>query len=348
MIINNNNLVTKSNTLIISQYNLSSEEQKIILTLASTVQPDDKEFKSYEFRIKDFLKLLNIKDQTKYSLIPKITKSLMKKVFEIREKNKIIQLTWLSSVEYEQGSGKVTLCFDPKLKPYLLKLSSFFTSYKLGNILQLKSKYSIRLYEILKCNEFKKTFVIEFEELKKILGIDSEYPRYYDFKIRVLQQAKKELYSNTDLGFSFEEIREGRKVKLIKFYIFENSKEVNEPVAIEANAILEDEIKKLQIEMEKIIQRDVNIEILKSTITKNNLLLADLKYYLKHWQVFNYKTLKDPVGFFLYCVINKRPIPEMQKGYYQPIQSTNFDQRVYDDDFFESLYDNFREHNKNE
>lgn len=343
MIVNNNNLVTKSNSLILCPYNLTSEEQKIILTLSSTVQPEDKEFKAYEFNIKDFLKLLNITDQSKYSSVPKITKSLMKKVFEIKEGNKTVQLSWLSSVEYESGSGKVILCFDPKLKPYLLKLSKFFTSYKLGNILQLKSKYSIRFYEILKSNQFKKILIFDLKELKKILGIQSEYPRYYDFKIRILEQAKKELCSETDIGFDYEEIRENRKIKAIKFYIFNNSAQTNNKIEISANYNSKNELEKLKEEMETIIKQEVNINILKNTIKKNSLSINDIRYYLNNWNSFDYKTKNDPVGFLLYCVINKKPIPTTQNGTgYKPEQSTNFDQRIYDDEFFDSLYDNLK------
>ena len=77
-----NYLVTKSNYFIMnSSYDLSLEEQKIILTLASMVQPDDDEFKTYKFKIADFMELLGVENQAKYTVIPKITKELMKKVF---------------------------------------------------------------------------------------------------------------------------------------------------------------------------------------------------------------------------------------------------------------------------
>ena len=52
---NENYLVTKANTLITSNYDLSLEEQRIILTLASTVQPEDEDFKPYKFKISDFM-----------------------------------------------------------------------------------------------------------------------------------------------------------------------------------------------------------------------------------------------------------------------------------------------------
>lgn len=65
---NENYLVTKSNYFIMnSSYDLSLEEQKIILTLASMVQPEDEEFKSYKFSIKEFRELLGGEDKSKYN-----------------------------------------------------------------------------------------------------------------------------------------------------------------------------------------------------------------------------------------------------------------------------------------
>ena len=56
-----NYLVTKSNYFIMNcNYDLSLEEQKLILTLASMVQPNDEDFKEYEFRINDFMRLLSV------------------------------------------------------------------------------------------------------------------------------------------------------------------------------------------------------------------------------------------------------------------------------------------------
>jgi plasmid replication initiation protein len=180
-----NYVVTKSNYFIMnSSYDLSLEEQKIILTLASMVQPTDEEFKPYNFKISEFMELLGVNTKTKYTEIPKITKELMKKVFEIQEGKKIIQVAWLSSVVYEKGAGMVELEFSPRLKPYMVKLGTVFTQYKLANILSMKSKYSPRIYEILKCNEFKKQGYIEIDinELRNLLRCDDIYPLYADFK----------------------------------------------------------------------------------------------------------------------------------------------------------------------
>lgn len=218
-------LVKKSNYFVMnSSYDLSMEEQKIILTLASMVKPEDEEFKRYKFNISEFIALIGIKNQSQYTEIPTITKGLMKKVFEIQEEDMLIQVAWLSSVVYKKGSGYVELEFSPRLKPYMLKLNSMFTQYKLGNILMMKSKYSPRIYEFLKCNEFKKQKMIEFSlnQLRKLLKVENVYLLYADFKRFVLFPAQKEINTLTDISFTFEEIKKGRKVDKIRFYITSN------------------------------------------------------------------------------------------------------------------------------
>ncbi|MPQ34277.1 RepB family plasmid replication initiator protein [Clostridium estertheticum] len=216
-------IVTKSNRLITCNYDLTVLEQKIILTLASMVQPQDTEFKEYEFKIKDFINLLGLQGQSKYTELPKITRELKKKVFDITEGTDTIQVSWLGGVRYKHKEGILILQLEKNLKPYMLELNTLYTSYKLQNILNLKSKYSIRLYEILKSNLFKGQITIELEELKNMTGAkEKAYSIYNNVKSKVLMQAQKELSSKTDISFEFEEIKTGRKVTSLKFYISTN------------------------------------------------------------------------------------------------------------------------------
>ncbi len=222
---NENFIISKSNYFIInSSYDLSIEEQRIILTLASMVQPEDEEFKLYNFKISEFLELLGIKDQSKYAILPVVTKELMKKVFEIKEEKTTLQVAWLSSAEYDHEKGSISLEFSPRLKPYFLQLKSYFTNYKLANILSMKSKYSPRLYELLKMNEFnKKGFVVEVEELRRLFKAQDIYPKYNDFKKYIILKAQEELQKHSDIKFEFEEVKYGKRVESIKFFIFSNT-----------------------------------------------------------------------------------------------------------------------------
>lgn len=248
-----------------SSYDLSLEEQKIILTLASMVQPTDEEFKPYNFKINDFMELLGVDTKTKYTEIPKITKELMKKVLEIQEGNTLLQVAWLNSARYEKGSGMVTLKFSPDLKPYMLQLKEKFTQYQLANVLTMKSKYSPRVYEILKCNEFKKQgyMNIEVEDLRKLLKTYNMYPRYNDFKRKIIIKSQKELKKKTDISFEFEEIKTGRKVTALKFYIHSNKKiSDSEEAVTKIDTIDEEKQDKPYIEESKqIIKNVLDIEI---------------------------------------------------------------------------------------
>ena len=101
----------------------------------------------------------------------------------------------------------------------------------------MKSKYSPRIYEILKCNEFKKQGYIDIEvkELRKLLRADNIYPLYADFKRKILLQTQKELKKISDISFDFEEIKTGRKVTSLRFYIHSNkSKKVSNSKKIDA------------------------------------------------------------------------------------------------------------------
>lgn len=215
----NHNFVTKSNRLIEANYKLGAIEQKIILCLASNIQPSDSDFKTYTLPIKEFADLIGVKSQHKYSDLKKITKELMQKVFEVRIDKKVIQVAWLSYVAYNETEGSIDIRFDPFLRPYLLELKREFTSYKLENVVQLKSTYAIRIYELLKQYEKIQERTFLFKDLRKLLGAEDIYPAYGNFKQRVLMPAQKELKNKTDISFKLEEIKSGRRIIKIKFII---------------------------------------------------------------------------------------------------------------------------------
>lgn len=216
-------LIVKSNKLVEAKYKLTGGEQKIIYKLTSAIKKDDTDFKEYVFKIAEFMDMLGVKDKSKYSEIPKITKGLMKKVFSIYDEQGELQISWLSSVRYLKGSGEVILKFDPALKPLLLQLKSGFTRFEIHNVMKLRSFYSMRMYELLKQYLTIGERKFDLSYLREILGIeDNEYQLYADFKRFVIKQAQKEINNKTDIHFEFEEIKSGRKVTTLHFIIRSN------------------------------------------------------------------------------------------------------------------------------
>lgn len=241
--LNKKDLVVKSNEINEAHYRLSLNEQKVILTMVSQIKPDDEDFKSYVVSIPEFVSLLGVQDSDKYSVIGKIARDLRHKDLRIYkpETDSYLETGWLSSSEYYRGKGYVELCFDPKLKPYLLGLKGKFTAYQLQNVIQLKSTYSIRIYELLK--QYQKLGSREFKiiDLKGILGIqEGEYKVYNNFKQRVILPAQLELSEKTDLSFEFTEKKTGRAVTGIKFHIFTKATQT-ENETIDAEYTIHDE-----------------------------------------------------------------------------------------------------------
>ena len=336
-----NYMVTKSNTLIQAGYDLSTYEQKLILTLASLVQPEDTDFQEYHFRIKDFMNLLGVSNKGQYTDVPKVTKELMKKVFEIRNGNILQQMAWLCSATYRLGEGIVTLKFAPDLKPYMLHLKDFYTTYKLENVLSLKSKYSIRIYELLKCNAYKKTFIIELDELKKIVGANAGYFKTYaDFKKTVLLKAQKEINEKTDITFLFKEIKDGRKIKSIEFKITTKQKhqfdnQINVEDIMNSTQSLSDKVN-------NILGIDFSKNAFENLVSTKGV--EKVEFYLMQWDKFNCTNKKNIAGFFYNAVMKDYSIPVQARSYNnKPAQATNYEQREYDDDHYESFYDNFKD-----
>ncbi|WP_342732330.1 replication initiation protein [Salinibacillus kushneri] len=60
------------------------------------------------------------------------------------------------------------------------------------------------------------------EELRKRLGTGNKYKEYSNFKLRVIDPARRELSEKTDIKFNYEELKKGRKVVALKFIISTN------------------------------------------------------------------------------------------------------------------------------
>ena len=222
-----NCLVTKSNSLIEARYRLSVQEQRLLAIMVSDINPEDRDFKKYRYRISDILEWLDIEDKGYYKKIREVTRRLLTRVVTIHQGNTLFQTTWLAGAKYYFKEGVIELSFHPDLKPYLLQLKECFTKYALKNVLELKSKYAFRLYELLKQYQAIGTRKFSLKELRELLGIEQEELKLWiHFKTRVLEISKREINAKTDIKIDYKTEKVGRKIKYIIFSI-ETKEKVN-------------------------------------------------------------------------------------------------------------------------
>ena len=222
-------VIRKSNELIEARYKLSVAEQRVIVLLASEISPNDEDFKDYEIRVSDFAKMFGLETSNSlYEKVQNASDSLVSRTLQLSiDTSSSRKTAWLSYVEYVKGSGVVKLRFDKSLKPYLLQLKSHFTQYQLNYVIDFKSQYSMRLYELLKMEAFKADKNGQFErgfdvnEYRDLLGVDTkDYPLFANFKQKVIQPAIREITDKTDLIIADVKYgKTGRKVTNMTFFV---------------------------------------------------------------------------------------------------------------------------------
>ena len=221
-----NKTVTKANELIQkSRFNLSLQQQKIVLYLISQITPYDDEFKLYEFSIQEFCKVCGI-DETNgknYLNLKDAIKEIADKSLWITiEEDEETLLRWIEKPYINKKDGIIKIRLDSDMKPFLLQLKRDFTSYELIWTLHFKSKYTIRLYELVKSihyhdlEPFERVYALE--KLKKLLDAET-YKTYQTFKERVLKRAVNEINQYSDKTVTYEAIKTGRSVSSIKFLV---------------------------------------------------------------------------------------------------------------------------------
>ncbi|MCL2426829.1 MAG: replication initiation protein [Oscillospiraceae bacterium] len=208
---------------------LTAREANIAYFLISKIKKSDKEFMTVNFTVKEFCRICgdNERSGENYRDVKSALKSLADKSAWIEvEKGRHRLVRWIDDCEIIDGEGMVTATLSQTIKPYLLNLTEHFTQAELRNYLALRSVYSKRLYELLrshihsKLENTKRYIFIEFElmELKKLLNAET-YGRFKDFRVNVLERAKKEINIISDMDMDFSPIKTGRITTHVSFTI---------------------------------------------------------------------------------------------------------------------------------
>ncbi len=227
--------VVKRNPLVEAKFRTTALEYKILMVAASKISSHDKVLKDITFTVEEFCSLLDVEVEGggMYDYMKRSCERLVGKPVSVRneimkeyvpdlevDNNGYTIFPWLHHIKYDNSTVKIR--FHEYMKPLLLYVlgNEEYTKYLLENIMKCDSFYAMRIYELLKQYQKVGERLIELPELREMLGIGKkEYALYANFKKRVLEQAHKEINEKTDIRMDYEEIKQGRKVVAIKFYV---------------------------------------------------------------------------------------------------------------------------------
>jgi plasmid replication initiation protein len=224
---NNNKLVVKDNALIDASFNLSLIEQRIML-LAIVVARECENLSPntpIEVSVSDYIHQFKVDSNNAYNLIKDSARTLKRREFSYLDRYKgkeaLTTANWVNKVTYVDASGLIVLYLSNEVISLISRLSEQFTKYYLEQVSDFKSKYSIRLYElVIKWLSVGKTDKYNINDLRSKLGLDvQEYSTMSNFKSNVLDKAVTEINKHTNININYEQFKKGRIITDIQFQI---------------------------------------------------------------------------------------------------------------------------------
>lgn len=216
--------VVKHNDLVKARSNLSKIEHRVIAMLIAQLDRDDESFDLQRIHIRDIIEKSGSSSQDLYSRGKEICQRLLNQQIHIQTEEDDGQRVYegynaLDKIRYAEGDGYIEAKFNDSMKPFLLELKRRFTIYQLEAFMQLGSRYSMRVYELLKMREDLRWLRMRVENLRKLLSCEDKYSRFGDFRRRVIERAQSEINETTDISFTYKVEREGQSPVRVNFMI---------------------------------------------------------------------------------------------------------------------------------
>ena len=221
-------LVVKSNRLVEACYRLNLIEQQIILFAISRSRDEQLGLSPNNpvtIAASAFVKVFGTNESKVYGQLKEALGDLFERSVTIYDtdpatgKDRTVTTRWISDKAYIDGAGHIQLTFAPRVIPYITRLESEFTSYRLEKISGMSSAHAVRLYELLVQYLTIGKREIELSDLRKSLGLTDEYKAIKDFKKRVIDVAVAQINEHSDIRVSYTQRKTGRTVSHLIFAI---------------------------------------------------------------------------------------------------------------------------------
>lgn len=167
--------------------------------------------------------ILQENDTTNYTKARNELKKLVERTVTFEGENGEVTVGLITRVEFDKVNGDAIIDIAPEIWTAILDFSAGFRRFEMAKVLQLRSAYSMRLYQLLSGQETPIEYSID--KLKNMLGLNDKYKdKPLNFISRVILPAKAELDELAPYTFDFQPTYERKSgkgkpgIKGIMFY----------------------------------------------------------------------------------------------------------------------------------
>jgi plasmid replication initiation protein len=199
---------------------LSFGEIWILAVLSRLVDDTDADYFPYSIPLKNIETFANIDVSGASSAL------LRRGVKWTFGQNRTFETNLINSLEWIHGDEPRLLCsIHPKIRPFLACFLSVAKGLDTINDSFLNLGVPQRIFAILAFTMLKnqQTYFFELEKLKVFLGVSDKYTLFSNFKIKILEEARKRIEEEIGLLFDYDEVKKGKKVSAIRFRLHEIS-----------------------------------------------------------------------------------------------------------------------------
>lgn len=216
-----NALVQKARPLqSLAQSKLTLPELKILDAYLARINSREPERRTVRFEKGELEQYLGVTRILK----PDLDKRLrhLFQAIEIKEQNafKLISLFEVAEAEQDDsGLWQITLTCTTAARTYIFNIENLgYLQYRLRTVINLTSRYTYVMFLYLEKNRHWKTWTVTLEQLRYELNCDADsYAAYKEFNDKILKRCQKELQEKTDIRYTYDPMRSGRKVVSLRF-----------------------------------------------------------------------------------------------------------------------------------
>lgn len=210
-------MVAKSNMMIESRQDLTTNEMRLVLLAAAQLDPGAPMPAKgiLQIRVADYAAHFDVQPKHAYEAVKDAAQRLYNRtITTVKEGRKGIVQTDVRIIwkaEYQEGAGVVELGFSPDIAPHLTELRKAYTSFPLSIAGKLTTFFAMRIYELAAMHRDQEPHEYSLDDMRAMLGTQGKYADWRDFNRFVLRDAVEAVNEFTDLTLTLTPVRRQRK-----------------------------------------------------------------------------------------------------------------------------------------